>query len=67
MLKLTKIINMDADPSNTESGMSQSGPRNFFCHQCNSRTRVSIEVSTLKSPSCLQFKQFSRIIVSHDS
>ena len=36
---------MDADPSNTESGMSQSGPRNFFCHQCNSRTRVSIEVS----------------------
>ena len=55
MLKPTKIINMDADPSNTESGMSQSGPRNFFCHQCNSRTRVSIEVSTLKSPSSLQF------------
>ena len=66
MLKPTKIINMDADPSNTESGMSQSGPRNFFCHQCNSRTRVSIEVSTLKSPSCLQFKQFD-VIVSHDS
>jgi len=40
---------MDADPSNTESGMSQSGPRNFFCHQCNSRTRVSIEEFTCSS------------------
>ena len=25
--------------------MSQSGPRNFYCHQCSSRTRISIEVS----------------------
>ena len=36
---------MASEPTSTEeSNMSQSGPRNFYCHQCNSRTRISIEV-----------------------
>ena len=37
---------MESEPTSTEeTDMSQSGPRNFYCHQCNSRTRISIEVS----------------------
>lgn len=32
-----------------ESSMSESGPRNFYCHQCNSRTRVSAEEFTCAS------------------
>ena len=36
---------MASEPTSAEeSNMSQSGPRNFYCHQCNSRTRISIEV-----------------------
>ncbi len=31
----------------TEPNMSERGPRNFYCHQCNSRTRVSAEVSKI--------------------
>jgi len=38
---------MESEPTSTEeTDMSQSGPRNFYCHQCNSRTRISIEEFT---------------------
>jgi len=38
---------MESEPTSTaESNMSQSGPRNFYCHQCNTRTRISIEEFT---------------------
>ena len=40
---------MESEPTSTEeTDMSQSGPRNFYCHQCNSRTRISIEVSKIR-------------------
>jgi len=41
---------MASEPtSSEESNMSQSGPRNFYCHQCSSRTRISIEEFTCSS------------------
>jgi len=41
---------MASEPTSAEeSNMSQSGPRNFYCHQCNSRTRISIEEFTCSS------------------